>query len=67
MLQNMRSYLVLYPITIKWAMCMREHIELVSISPRPRLSSTKSLEISLYLQRLSNNKQFRKKFLGVAK
>ena len=67
MLQNIRSYLVLYPITIKWAMFVREKIELVSISQRPRLSSIKFLEISLYLQRLSNNKQFRKKLLGVAK
>ena len=40
MVQNLRPYLILYAITIKWAMCVQEKVELVSILQRPRLSST---------------------------
>ena len=48
MVQDLRHYLMLYDITIKCAMCMQEKIEFVSISQRPRLSSTKiSGDISL--------------------
>ena len=38
MVQNLRAYVILYVITIKWTMCVQEKIDLSGVSQRPKLS-----------------------------
>ena len=67
MVQNLRAYLVLYAIKIKWIMCVQEKNEVLSMPQRQMFSSIEiSGDASLATKKKQQNK-VQKKFPGVAK